>query len=57
MYATQIESAIIFRLTTSYKQVVKVIWHKAASPPDTDGCRIRQVAPMCTPYIESQKRT
>jgi len=25
MYATQIESAIIFRLTTSYKQVVKVI--------------------------------
>ena len=30
------------------KQVVKVIWHRAASPPNTDGfSRIRHVALMC----------
>jgi len=30
--------------------VVKVIWHKTASPPHMHG----SVAPMCIPYIESQ---
>jgi len=46
------------KLCSNVKQVVKVIWRKAASPPHMDGSvvffRWRQCAPV-TPYIESQK--
>jgi len=35
------------------KQVITLILHKAASPPQTDG-RIRQVAPMCNPIQYTQ---
>jgi len=38
-------------VSVAYKQVVKVIWHKAASPPHTDSIR------QCAPHAFSTPRT
>ena len=37
---------------TSHEQVVKVIWHKSASPPHTDGSVVFARWRQCTPHIQ-----